>query len=146
MAERTPARPGGYRAKKLGLVAGILSVALVACGHEDSPTSTGAGGPSAWAGQCHIICSEYSTNQYVAIAVSPSRLLCGSAANLRTLSEAKTRAVATCGQADCVPVIWGQSGVAAVAVNRVVYGWGWAPAASSTADSRAIASCESRTP
>jgi hypothetical protein len=53
--------------------------------------------------------------------------------------------VAACGRGDCVPVIWGQSGVAAVAVDRAVYGWGWAVAASSTAEARAIADCESRT-
>jgi len=45
-----------------------------------------------------------------------------------------------------VPVVWGDDGVVSVAVNNVAYGWGWAPQASSTADSRAIASCQSRTP
>ena len=139
MAERMPARPGGPRASALGLVAGFLTVTLAACGQGDSPTALQA------AGQCHVTCSDYSTSLYVAIAVSPSSLVCGSAANLGTADAAKKRAVATCGRGDCVPVIWGQGGVAAVAVDRVAYGWGWAVAASSTAEARAIALCESRT-
>ncbi len=51
-----------------------------------------------------------------------------------------------CGRSDRIPVVWGRRGVAAVAVNGVAYGWGWAPNASSTAEAEAVAHCESRTP
>jgi len=138
MSERMPAKPGRHRATLLGLAAAILTVALAACGQG---TTT----PEA-VGQCQVVCSDYSTSSYVAIAVSPSSLVCGSAANLGSANEAKSRAVVACGRDDCVPVVWGHDGVAAVAVDRVAYGWGWAVAASSTASARAIALCESRTP
>ncbi len=143
MAETVSAKRSFARAIPLGLIAGILAIAPVACGGGDSPT--GASMPVA-AGQCHVICGNSSTSLYVAIAVSPSALVCGSAANLPDATEAKKQAVANCGRSDCVPVVWGHGGVASVAVDQVAYGWGWAPDASSTADARAIASCESRTP
>lgn len=140
MAERmTPGRHGGPRVIPLGLAAGSLTVALVACGGGDSPTAVAAA-------QCHVVCSDASPSAYVAIAVSPSSLVCGAAANLGTAEQAKLRATTTCGRSDCVPVIWGHNGVAAVAVNQVAYGWGWAPDASSTAETKAIALCETRTP
>ena len=142
MAERMPGRPGVPRATALGLVAGFLTLALVACGQGSSST---APEPTGAAGLCHVVCSDYSTSLYVAIAVSPSSLACGSATNLGTADEARKQAVAACGRGDCVPVVWGHKGVAAVAVSRVAYGWGWAVAASSTADTRAIDLCESRT-
>ena len=138
MSERMPARPGVHRAILLGLAAAFLTVALAAC-------SQGTTAPEA-VGQCQVVCSDYSTSSYVAIAVSPSSLVCGSAANLGSADEAKSRAVIACGRGDCVPVVWGHNGVASVAVDRVAYGWGWAPDASSTADSKAISLCESRTP
>ncbi|HXK09555.1 MAG TPA: DUF4189 domain-containing protein [Vicinamibacteria bacterium] len=138
------ARPGEPRPKRIGLVAGFLTVALAACGQGTSPTSVS--GPSGTAGACHVTCSDYSTSLYVAIAVSPSTLECGTATNMGTSDAAKKAAVSTCGKGDCVPVVWGQRGVAAVAVDQVAYGWGWAADAASTADSRAIASCVSRTP
>jgi hypothetical protein len=138
MAERMPGKPGAPRAIPLGLVAGFVTFALAACGQGNSPTAVSAG-------PCHVVCGDYSS-LHVAIAVSPSSLVCGTAANLDTLEEAKSQSVAACGRSDCVPVIWGHGGVASVAVNRVAYGWGWAQGASSTADAMAIASCESRTP
>ncbi len=138
MADRMPGTPGASRAIPLGLVAGILAIASVACGEGNSPTAVAAG-------QCHVVCGDYSS-LHIAIAVSPSSLVCGTAANVATLDAAKKEAVAACGRSDCVPVVWGQGGVASVAVNRVAYGWGWAVAASSTADAMAVASCESRTP
>jgi hypothetical protein len=140
MVERMPAWSGGPRAIPLGLVAGFLTVALAACG--DSPTGPGRSGS---AGPCRVACSDASASLHVAIAVSPSSLVCGSAANLGTADEAKKQAVAACGRGDCVPVVWGHGGVAAVAVDQVAYGWGWAAAASATAEARAIALCESRT-
>jgi len=66
--------------------------------------------------------------------------------NKSTEAAAKSGAIAACGHADCVPVVWGDDGVLSVAVNNVAYGFGWARNASKTADARAIASCESRTP
>jgi hypothetical protein len=54
--------------------------------------------------------------------------------------------VAACGHPLCVPAVWGHDGVASLAVDQVAYGWGWAPQASSTADAKALASCQSRTP
>ena len=143
MAERKQARPGGPRLMSTGLVVGLLTFALVSCGQGNSST---APEPTGAAGLCHVVCSDYSTSLYVAIAVSPSSLACGTATNLGTADEAKKRAVATCGRGDCVPVVWGHGGVAAVAVDQVAYGWGWAAAASSTAEARAISLCESRTP
>jgi hypothetical protein len=140
MAEKMmSARPGEPRAISLGLVAGFLTVALAACGQGSSPTT--ATGSTA---QCHVACSDASS-AYVAIAVSPTSLVCGAAANVGTEEEAKKQAVATCGHGDCVPVIWGRSGVAAVAVSQDAYGWGWADAASSTAEAKAVALCASRT-
>ncbi len=127
---------------------GFLALASTGCGNGTSmtaPNPTGSTGtPSGSAGTCQVTCSDYSTSAFVVIAVSPSSLVCGSAANVSTLDDAKKRAVAACGRSDCVPVIWGRNGVAAVAVDRVAYGWGWAVNASSTADSKAIAMCESR--
>jgi hypothetical protein len=123
----------------LGLAAVALTVALVACGGGNSPTNAAVG-------VCHVVCSDFSSSAYVAIAVSPSSLACATAANLPTSEEAQKRAVAACGHADCTPVVWGHDGVASLAEDQVAYGWGWATAASSTADTRAIASCESRTP
>ena len=141
MAQETmSARPDRPRVMLLGLVAGFLTVALVSCGGGNSPTT------AAVAAQCHVSCSDASPSAYVAIAVSPSSLVCGAAANLGTAEQAKLRATTTCGRSDCVPVIWGHNGVAAVAVNQVAYGWGWAPDASSTAETKAIALCETRTP
>ncbi len=142
MTKKMPARPGGSRVT-LGLAAGFLTLALAGCSEGFSPTEPGQ---VAAPGQCRVTCSDYSTSLYVAIAVSPSALVCGSAANLTTVAAAKKQAVLACGREDCTPVVWGHSGVAAVAVDRLAYGWGWAPNAESTADAKAIASCESRTP
>ncbi len=144
MPEKVSAKRGVVRAIPLGLVASVLVISIVACGKGNSPTS--AMTPNAAAGQCHVICGDSSPSMYVAIAVSPSALVCGSATNLPNADDAKAQAVAACGRGDCVPVVWGRDGVASVAVDQVAYGWGWANAASSTADARAIASCESRTP
>lgn len=139
MAKRTPAKADEPRAMALGLAGLALTVALAACGGGNSPTSAAVG-------VCHVVCSDFSSSAYVAIAVSPSSLACGTAANQPNSEEAQRRAVAACGHADCTPVVWGHDGVASLAEDQVAYGWGWAPAASSTADARAIASCESRTP
>jgi len=136
MVERMPTLARRRGAMLLGLLA---ASATVACGQEGSATIPAVG-------VCHVVCSDYSNSSYVAIAVSPSSLVCGSAANQPTRNEAKKQAVAACGRPDCVPVVWGHDGVAASAVDQVAYGWGWAPDASSTAEARAIASCESRTP
>jgi hypothetical protein len=138
MLERTK-KAGGPWAMPLGLLPVILMVGLAACGEENSPTSPAAGA-------CHVVCSDFSTSAYVAIAVSPSTLVCGSATNQPTANEAEKRAVAACGRPDCVPAVWGHDGVASLAVDQVAYGWGWAPQASATADAKAIASCQSRTP
>jgi hypothetical protein len=45
-----------------------------------------------------------------------------------------------------VPVLWGADGCAAVAVNEVAYGWGWANVSGAVAEARAVAHCQSRTP
>jgi hypothetical protein len=92
------------------------------------------------------VCSDFSTSAYVAIAVSPSSLTCATAANLPTAAAAKGRAVTACGRADCVPVVWGRDGVAALAEGQAAYGTGWAPDAASTAGARAIAACEGHAP
>jgi hypothetical protein len=142
MTKRKSTPAGGPWAMQPGLLAVILMVASIACGQGNqgnSPTTSAVG-------LCHVVCSDFSSSAYVAIAVSPSSLACGTAANLPTSEEAQKRAVAACGRVDCVPVVWGHDGVAALAEDQVAYGWGWAVAASSTADARAIASCESRTP
>jgi hypothetical protein len=139
MAKRMPEKPGGLREVSLVLAAVFLTIALATCGAGNKTTA-----PTGSAGACQVACSDYSTSEFVAIAVSPSSLVCGSAANLSTLDDAKKRSVAACGRADCVPVVWGHSGVAAVAVDRVAYGWGWAVNSSATAESRAVALCESR--
>ena len=118
-----------------------MTVALVACGQGNSPTAT-----AAEAGPCQIICSDAAPSSFVAIAVSPSSLACGQATSSSNGEDAQTLAVKACGHSDCVPVVWGHDGVAAVAVNRVAYGWGWANDASSTAEARATALCQSRTP
>ena len=142
MAERMmSARPGGPRAMALGLAGGVLTVALVACGQGNSPAAVPVSDAV-----CQVTCSDASPSAYVAIAVSPSSLVCGQATSPSSGEDAQKRAVATCGHSDCVPVIWGHQGVAAVAVNRLAYGWGWANDASSTAEARAIALCQSRTP
>jgi hypothetical protein len=143
MTERMPKKTGEPAATARWLAAGFLTVMLAvtmaACGHGHSPTAE-----RVEAGQCHVTCTDFSPSSYVAIAVSPSSLVCGSAANLPSLADTEKQAVAACGRDDCVPVVWGRDGVAAVAVDQVAYGWGWAPAASSTAERKAIASCESR--
>jgi hypothetical protein len=140
MVERMPTPASRRWAMLLGLLA---ASATFACGQAESATNPAVG---VAVGVCHVVCSDYSSSSYVAIAVSPSSLVCGSAANQATRNDAKRHAVAACGHPDCVPVVWGHDGVAALAVDQVAYGWGWAPQASSTADARAIASCESRTP
>ena len=140
MVERMPTRAGRRWAMLLGLLA---ASATIACGQGESAATPVVG---VAVGVCHVTCSDYSSTSYVAIAVSPSSLVCGSAVNRATGEAAKRLAVTACGRPDCVPVVWGHDGVAALAVDQVAYGWGWAPQASSTADARAIASCESRTP
>ncbi len=144
MTEQTPARPARSRVRSLGLIAGLLTIVLVGCGGGSS-TST-ATQPNAAAGPCHVICSDASPSAFVAIAVSPSALVCGAGVSAGSSEAAKKQAVLVCGHGDCTPVVWGKDGVGAVAVSQNAYGWGWANDASSTAEDRAIALCESRTP
>ena len=139
MVEGMPTKAGGPRARLLGLAAVILTVVSIACGQGNSPTSAAAGA-------CHVVCSDFSTSAYVAIAVSPSSLVCATAANQPTAEAAKVRAVTACGQSDCMPVVWGRDGVAALAEGQAAYGGGWAADAASTADARAIAACEGHAP
>ncbi len=140
MTERIFHRAGEPRPTAVWLAAAFLAVTLGACGHDHGPTA-----PAVAAGQCHVTCTDFSPSSYVSIAVSPSSLVCGVAANQSTLEAADKQAVVACGQSDCVPVVWGRDGVAAVAVDQVAYGWGWAPQSSSAAEGKAISSCESRT-
>ncbi len=143
MADSSSSVRHGRAATRIGLAAGFLAFVLVAC----DPVKGGSSATSATAaaGGCHVICSE-ATASHGAAAVSPSALVCGVAVNQSTEARAKAGAVAACGHADCVALVWGDNGVVSVAVNNVAYGWGWAADASRTADSRAIASCQSRTP
>ncbi len=143
MADSRPTLRHRYAVTLIGLAAGFLTIVVMACGPVKG--TTGATSATAAAGGCHVICSA-ATASHGAAAVSPSALVCGVAVNQSTLVGAKDGAVAACGHADCVPVVWGDNGVVSVAVNNVAYGWGWAVDASSTADSRAIATCQSRTP
>ncbi len=144
MAKITPARRSGPRLMAFGLAAGLLTISLVACGGGTSMST--ATQPSAAAGQCHVICSDASPSGYLAIAVSPSALVCGAGVSAASSEAAKKQAVLVCGHSDCTPVVWGKDGVGAVAVNQTAYGWGWANDASSTAENRALTLCESRTP
>ncbi|HXY41350.1 MAG TPA: DUF4189 domain-containing protein [Vicinamibacteria bacterium] len=142
MADSRPIVRHRHAAALIGLAAGFLTV-LVACSPEKGSTGTTAA--TAAAGGCHVICSD-ATSSHGAAAVSPSALVCGVAVNQSTEARAKDGAVAACGRPDCVAVVWGDNGVVSVAVNNVAYGWGWAQDASKTADARAVANCQSRTP
>ncbi len=127
----------------IGLAAAFLASVPRAC--DPQKGGTGVTSATGAAGGCHVICSS-ATASHGAAAVSPSALVCGVAVNKSTEERAKSGAVAACGHADCVAVVWGDNGVMSVAVNGVAYGWGWAQDASKTADARALASCQSRTP
>ena len=130
-----------------------LSIAaLGACGKNSpfepdpvTPTPT----PTPPPGPCEVICWACS-GQWAAVALSPSTHYCGWSADYSTLAGAKQRAVNECtkissGAADCQSVVWVQNGCAAVAVNRVAYGWGWA-GSQSTAEATAISQCQAHTP
>jgi len=100
---------------------------------------------------CSVVCS-YAGRSWLAIAYSPSRHACYLARTFYDFEgarPAKREALASCqrsGAADCEVVVWGDGGVAAVAANGPVYGWGWAEQSSAVAETRAVELCQSRMP
>ena len=107
-------------------------------------TSTTSSTTSVVPNTCSVTCWACSFNSYGAIALSPSGLQCGWAANYSSRAGAESAAVQFCGGGDCTPILWfsNQCGALAVGTHRQ-YGWGLA-GTRADAESRAMAECLGR--